>query len=344
MCSISFYNLPEITKTEQAVKGVEAIIGLGNVQLRFIKESHVTKSADIEAKIEAMLVIGIGLSLFNQSILQVDASAGIGVQLKVTLNIADSDNHLIETCDVGQISPDMVKSENNNMRITADGKDIEKLAKQQGGEYDSEINQTVNLRMDTCIELNCYFILKLGISDKSLVGKAAKHFGLSVELEFFNEDNGKFLTIHVDDFNFKEAFKHPFDTKCNKEYVPFDKAKQTTAPEEATEGDTIIDGNSIVLSAMKINIDEGQSYPLKITELPEGYNASDIVFAVDDTDIATVDANGSVAGIKNGNTRLTAETKDGRYKTDCAITVYAAAVSGFTPLAGRFSTEKTFAA
>lgn len=54
----------------------------------------------------------------------------------------------------------------------------------------TEINQTVNLRMDTCIELNCYFILKLGISDKSLVGKAAKHFGLSVELEFFNEDNG----------------------------------------------------------------------------------------------------------------------------------------------------------
>ena len=57
------------------------------------------------------------------------------------------------------------------------------------------------------------------------------------------------------------------------------------------------------LQASEVSVVEGQTSAVEVTVTPEGA-AKQVVFGIDDDSIATVDAEGTVTGVKQGSTRL----------------------------------------
>lgn len=72
---------------------------------------------------------------------------------------------------------------------------------------------------------------------------------------------------------------------------------------------------SVVLSA------KGASVKLKATVLPENASDKSVTWKSKNKKIATVDAKGKVTAVRNGSTRITVTTKDGKKTAECTIKV-----------------------
>ncbi len=88
----------------------------------------------------------------------------------------------------------------------------------------------------------------------------------------------------------------------------------------------------LVISSYYVVVDEGRSDILKVTELPEGYSNSDLVFSSNNTSVATVRNDGTLTAISSGSCNIKVSTKDGKYERYCSIRVLASYDVDFTPL------------
>ena len=87
----------------------------------------------------------------------------------------------------------------------------------------------------------------------------------------------------------------------------------------ATEGYTEA-LNSIQLDKSYVSVDEGGSVTVSVTRYPDGYDASDFVWSIDDPSVATVSA-GTVTGVKKGSCILKIKSTDDQFSQFCAVTV-----------------------
>lgn len=76
----------------------------------------------------------------------------------------------------------------------------------------------------------------------------------------------------------------------------------------------------IKLVTTQINVEEGSSLALGFVSVPSGYQASDLVYTVENPSVCHVDG-GVVYGVSNGSTTVKISTPDNQYSTFVAVTV-----------------------
>lgn len=77
----------------------------------------------------------------------------------------------------------------------------------------------------------------------------------------------------------------------------------------------------IILNRTKITIEEGETFLLTAKLSPESATESAIVWSSEDPGVATVSAEGELAGVKAGETVITAALSDGNVNATCLVTV-----------------------
>lgn len=97
---------------------------------------------------------------------------------------------------------------------------------------------------------------------------------------------------------------------------------------------------SIALNADSLTLKEGQTSTLKTTVLPENATNKALAWSSSDTQVATVDADGSVKGRKAGCATITATAKDeSGAAASCEVTVEAAATENITETVNNTTTN-----
>jgi len=97
------------------------------------------------------------------------------------------------------------------------------------------------------------------------------------------------------------------------------KLVEETELETDTQGLTEAMG-SVSIDKSYISLNAGESEQVTITSYPDGYTASDFIWEIDDTSIATVN-NGTVTAVTTGSTILKITSTDGKYSQFCAVVV-----------------------
>lgn len=316
-----------ITLTHSGSTGVE----YKNKNLRFIKTNKRSAEAELKAQIELTLSVGPALYLIGlkKKLIGLDVQMGVGAEASIKLHLADSERHLIE-----ELSFDDCIAEDcevfNSLQITANAESIQAVAKQQGGIYKAEAGASVNLHVDTCFDVSAYGILKFGLSDNSF---AASLLGGKIKLTctVFSSKNAKFFNYHVDNWDWKNGVmswgSSANDGACKLDYIPFDKEGETNDKDnqenenQQNNDNSVSFGEVLLLSEFRADINVGAKYSINITQLPNGYKLSDIVYESADKNIAKVDSKGAVEGLKGGVTTVKVKTKDGKFSTIISIFV-----------------------
>lgn len=78
---------------------------------------------------------------------------------------------------------------------------------------------------------------------------------------------------------------------------------------------------SLQLDSTYIRIDNGSFGTITVKSLPDTYTMNDLIWTVDNDQIATVGPNGEVYGISTGSTRVCVVTDDGLYSAACFVGV-----------------------
>ena len=79
--------------------------------------------------------------------------------------------------------------------------------------------------------------------------------------------------------------------------------------------------NGIELKTNTLSMVIGSEQKIEVTSLPDGVKKEDLVYLSSDESIVTVDKDGNVKALKAGKVTITIQTKDGKYKTTCTVTV-----------------------
>lgn len=327
----------EVSCSETGCKGIE----YKNGNCRLINTSDKDKDVKIKCKAEATVSVGPTVNAFGFAIIGLKAEAGIGAEASVTLHLADPENHLLEESTASDIPPE-VYEETNAEGLTADAEEIKKFAESQGGIYEPGTS-TVDLHLDTCIDVNVYFILKVGLEEETLAGKLLKGTKIKMEWEICNNKNAKLLNLHIENFDFATAFSNiSFFTdkdQCTLKYVPFDAddetendGTETSDTEKSTTNSSVAVGEVLTISTMNVVLKNGESTAISVTQIPKGYELNDVVYKTKNSAIATINESGVITANSEGSTTIIVSTSDSKYSCACSVTVVDEKTSNFMPL------------
>ena len=315
-----------VSITEHGTKGLE----YKNNKLRSINVSDKDVDAQVKAKIEG--TFGIGPALYTvglkKPILGVQATIGAGAKFTYTLHLADSENHLLEESKSSDILPE-ADGVLETMDLYAEEEAIKAIAEAQGCTYVKETSGDVKLHIDRCADITVYFILKLELTDTSY---AAELLGgkIKVSWEIFSDKNAKLMNIHCENGDWLKAFaniafgKEANDNRCTLTYTPFDSQAAEESSEsdtESGENNTILQGDSIILSEIKATLSPGDKYYIAVSQVPKGYTLDDLTCYSSNKDVIDIDSNGVAVAKAEGSSVLTVATTDGKFKAYCAVTV-----------------------
>lgn len=90
---------------------------------------------------------------------------------------------------------------------------------------------------------------------------------------------------------------------------------------EEEEEDPVIAVTGINIEKWSVSITVGQSTTIVATVTPEDATNKNVIWASENTDVATVDSQGKVKGIKAGTAKITATTEDGGFSSHCSVKV-----------------------
>ena len=333
-------------------KGVE----FKNNNIRYINSNGIDLDIKAKASVEPTICIGLVIKIFNIKLLGFNANIGFGVSFNVTMNVVDSDNHLLDQGSMGDVEADLAKDLSECGGITTVDA-IKKIAEKQGCTYDSTENELadISLHFDLCFELKLYPVVKVGIDSGTLAGKLLQKLGINLSVEILGEDDA-WGTAHIESLNDLSSWskiKECFSKECSKKYNPFnskdDKEKSTeviTTSNSNGNGNSNanantnsngnsnsnIRNNTLIISAYELSINVGGNNNIKVTGLPDGYSANDIIFESLDSSIAIVDKNGLIVGKKAGITNIRIYTKDNKISTTCAIFINSTEKETFKPI------------
>lgn len=91
-------------------------------------------------------------------------------------------------------------------------------------------------------------------------------------------------------------------------------------PEEFFEDFEEMDVKMLWLDAQILYLTKGESSSIAITEIPEGYSESELVYKSEKTSVCTA-SGGEVTGVDEGSTTVEISTKDGKYKAYFTVVV-----------------------
>ena len=322
----------EISCSETGCKGIE----YKNGNCRVINTSDKDTDVKFKCKAEGTLSVAPTVNAFGFAIIGLKAEVGLGAEASLTLHLADSGNHLLQEMSTSDLPPEVVDSMEVE-GLSAEAEEIRKYAEEQGGTFECETS-TVDLHLDRCFDINIYFILKVGIEEKTLAGKLLKGTKIKVEWEIFGSKNAKICNLHVENEDWATAFSNIgfFTNKdqCTLKYVPFDDAKEDekNIETESRNNSEVTVGEVLVISDMKLVLEVGSTKIISVVQVPKGYELKDVVCSSSDENVATIDKNGVIKGVGEGSTTIIVQTSDGKYSCACSITIESEGSEKFTPL------------
>ena len=327
----------EISFSETGCKGIEYKKG----NCRVINTSDRDTDVKFKCKAEGTVSVVPTVNAFGFAIIGLKGETGLGAEASLTFHLVDAGNHLLQETTATDLPPEVVEAMEIS-GLAAEADEIKKLAESQGGTFTSE-KSTVELHIDTCIDINVYFILRVGIEEETLAGKLLKGTKIKVTWELYGNKNAKICNLHIENFDFVDAFsKIEFFTdknQCTMKYTPFDNAfEQENAQDETINNGTVDVGEVLVVSDMKIVTLTGTCRTISVIQIPRGYELKDIVCESMDTSIASIDMNGVITARSEGSTTMIVRTSDGKYSCACAVTVVNEFSENFTPLGFSVST------
>lgn len=322
-----------IVVEESGVKGIEYKAG----NIRTIFESNRETNFELEGKSEA--TVGIGPAIYaiglKKSIVGASINVGVGAKGGVSVHLADSEMHLIETMDASSLLPNKTKSLVNT-KVTADSSAIEEVAKSQGVEYKIEGEGEINLDIHACLDIRVYGILNIAI-ETSYLKDILDINKVKVKFTIFDDKNAMFARIHKDDF---ETTNVKFGASANEEmcsfkFANFDSESEDTGQIIETEiSNSQVDGTNsensesqngngefLLLSEMKKILNVGESYVIPISSIPNGYSEKDLVVTIEDKEIVVEEGGCKIKANAIGSTIVTVSTKDGKFCAYISVTV-----------------------
>ena len=101
------------------------------------------------------------------------------------------------------------------------------------------------------------------------------------------------------------------------------KVSVCTFEEKKDKEDTDTARGIFAIETTYLSVYEGETFTVGISSIPSGYTEKDIVWTSLDPSIVSVDANGNFKAESSGATGINVATKDGKYKSNCAVIVKA---------------------
>lgn len=322
-----------IVVEESGVKGLEYKDG----KIRTISESDRDTNFELEGKIEA--TIGMGPAIYaiglKKSIVGAAINLGVGAKGGVSVHLADSEMHLIETLDASSLLPNQTKSLVNT-EVIADSSAIEEVAKSQGVEYKVEGGGEINLDVHSCLDIRVYGIVNITI-ETSYLKDILDINKVKVKFTILDDKNAVFARIHIDDF---ETTNVKLGASANEEMCSFkftDFKSESEATEEIIDaeisdsqvddtdiensGSQIGDGEFLLISEMKKVLNVGESYVIPISSIPKGYSEKDLVVTIEDKEIVVAEGGCKIKANTVGSTIVIVSTKDGKFCAYISVTV-----------------------
>lgn len=90
---------------------------------------------------------------------------------------------------------------------------------------------------------------------------------------------------------------------------------------EAAEMTVEIPVTGVTVSPGSMTLSEGESAELEVSVEPENATSQSVIYSSSDTDVATVDGNGTVYAVSEGEATITVTTEDGGYTASCVVAV-----------------------
>lgn len=327
----------ELSVEQSGTKGIEYKKG----NLRLINDVDWDWDFEAKAKIEATGSVVPKINAFGKAIIGVSAQGGIGASASLTVHLVDVENHKLQTAKLPEILPESCSNTNVTGMMT-DAAEILALAQSLGGTYLTPPGTAVLLHLNHCVEVKAYFIFRVGLEEETLVGKALKGSKVKVTWEILGSKNAEILSVHVDNGDYVGTFIRFLSgqdvSQCTLEFEPFDAVEEETEPPtvaeepEATEHEEIAVGEVLVVSTMKIIVKPNETDIVKISQIPAGYTASDLVFTSTDSAVAKISSDGVVSGVAEGSAMIVVSTSDGKYSCACSVTVNEDVEDSFTGL------------
>ncbi|MGN0548738.1 MAG: Ig-like domain-containing protein [Acutalibacteraceae bacterium] len=276
----------ELSVVTKDAKGLE----YANKNLRTVNEHTQEESMKFGGKAELTLYAGVAANLLGVEAIGFGAKIGIGIAASIKATLTDSENHMFasEVYDnVDETSAESLAEATNGKTVTLEGMD------------------QVTLKMDICLDLSAYKILSIEVSNSCLLVKLTD----KLSFEIWGSDD-TFWKCH------KEKGKEM--SSCSKTYAEIEIEDE----EESTTAYDVNKSDTIEISDFALDMAVGESRKLTVEAVPQEYELSDLKFSSDNTGVATIDSNGNVTGVSEGNANITVSTSDGKYSAKCSIFVY----------------------
>lgn len=106
--------------------------------------------------------------------------------------------------------------------------------------------------------------------------------------------------------------------------------KSATCTITVTGSSSTVNVTGVTLNKAALSLVEGNSEQLTATIAPANASNKNVSWTSSDTKVATVDLNGKVTAVKNGNATITVKTNDGGKTAQCTVTVNTKPESGGT--------------
>lgn len=206
------------------------------------------------------------------------------------------------------------------------------------GGVSASVSTTANVNMEgagVCSDVSAYVPLTIFVGaetedDDCLLAK----LGVQKTWNIWTEENSPIHeTWHIEDNqvvpectrNGEQADSQPDESVLE---------GNTTEDEIDTDFiDFILDiDDYLVLSSYYVSLEEGATDTLRVTSLPEGYDAATLAFTSSDEAVASVENNGTIHANGVGSCVIRVATSDGLYQQSCAVTVRGNYDVEFTPL------------
>lgn len=282
-----------LTVTTRNSQGAECRDG----KVRFFKDQNRDVNINADCKAEATLYLGLKVQWFDIPIFTCGIEGGLGCVAKMTAHLADSERHLI---DEAQFS-------GCNMKIM-DGA----LGNLNGMSYTHDEYGVINLTCESCIDITTYAILRFVIDPKCFIGGFLNG---NTTITFLDINNAVIpaLCVHIEDGHIVDH--------CTRTYNDGEETSDSSGDETAPDETAFAGVDAIDVDFYFLSLSVGENGKLNVTELPEGYTMSDVVFSSGNSDIVSVSGDGTLKAVSGGQTEITVKTSDEKYTVSCSVFV-----------------------
>lgn len=299
-------------------------------KVRFIKSTTVDSNFVADGKLEITAELGFQITVLKCiDVAEVTGEVGAGLGVTITTHLLDAEGHSVYSGKASLSAEDADKL--GTGEYCTDVKSLKEHLASQGINWDAPEDEDLEIKFlpGICFDWKLYPIAKINLGGKdTLVGKLAVKAGVKLTLTILDDDT-TLLKGHFDipGYNPMDALKQDsfgagiaelfgVGKECSLKKTAWpiveDKLDETTPTDETTttEQDDIIYSNRIMISSVRLFLDEGEVAYLEVTELPTGYTLDDLEVIVEDPSIATFDqAYCKVMAHKAGLTQITFRIK-----------------------------------